>query len=206
MDRSKLKNRRLELGYTLQEVADKMGLTRSTIQKYESGLIKGVDTKTLEMLAGVLETTPAYLMGWASGEGDDIYQYDNVFPYEPRKIPMLGEVACGTPIYTNEEYDSFIESDIKADFCLRAKGDSMINARIHDGDVVFVKRQSIVDNGEIAVVIIDEEATLKRIYRTKESLTLVAENPLSPPMVYTEQDGKAVRILGKAIAFQSDIK
>lgn len=68
MDREKLKSRRLELGYTLQDVADKMNLTRATIQKYESGLIKGVETTTLEKLAKVLQTTPAYLMGWEDSD------------------------------------------------------------------------------------------------------------------------------------------
>lgn len=99
-------------------------------------------------------------------------------------------------------------TDIKADFCLIAKGDSMINARIMDGDIVFIKKQPMVENGEIAAVAIDDEATLKRFYKDESTgtVTLVAENPAYAPMVFTASSQKNVYILGKAIAFQSNIK
>ena len=139
---------------------------------------------------------------------DDFSKY-GLLPIERVKIPMLGEIACGEPIFVNENRESYIESgaQIKADFCLKAKGDSMINARIHDGDIVFVRKQSMVDNGEIAVVIIDDEATLKRVYYYPESqkLVLQAENPSFEPFVYVGEELEHAHILGKAIAFQSDI-
>lgn len=99
-------------------------------------------------------------------------------------------------------------TDVKADFCLKAKGDSMINARIMDGDVVFIRRQPVVENGEIAAVAIDDEATLKRFYRDGNTgtITLVSENPAYAPMVFTKESQKNVCILGKAIAFQSYVK
>lgn len=122
---------------------------------------------------------------------------------------MLGEIACGEPIWAEEDKESYVMADcnIKADFCLKAKGDSMINARINHGDVVFIRQQSIVDNGEIAVVIIDNEATLKRVYfdRANGKLVLSAENPAYPPMVYTGEELNEIRILGKAIYFTSMI-
>ena len=110
----------------------------------------------------------------------------------------------------SEERESYIMSgtEIKADFCLKAKGDSMIGARIMDGDIVFIRSQPEVENGEIAAVAIDDEATLKRFYRDEETgtITLVAENPAYSPMVFTEESQKNVYILGKAIAFQSNVK
>lgn len=92
-------------------------------------------------------------------------EYNNIYKIEKIKLPLLGTVACGEPIYADEDRESYIISgtDVKADFCLKCKGDSMINARIYDGDIVFVKKQDIVNNGEIAVVIIDDEATLKKV-------------------------------------------
>jgi repressor LexA len=85
-------------------------------------------------------------------------------------------------------------------------GDSMINARIHNGDIVFVRKQSTVENGDIAVVIIDDEATLKRVYIKPHSLVLMPENTSYEPIVVNPTEHNEIRILGKAIAFQSDIR
>lgn len=139
-----------------------------------------------------------------------IKQYSNLTPIRTKRIPMLGDIACGEPIFTDEDRESYVEvgTDIKADFCLRAKGDSMIGARILDGDIVFIRRQSIVDNGDIAAVVINEEATLKRVNYNQEhnTLILLAENPAFPPMVYQNEELENIYILGKAIALQTDIK
>ena len=106
-------------------------------------------------------------------------------------------------LYTDEK-----NFTIDADFYLIMKGESMINARIMDGDIVFIRQQPEVENGEIAAVAIDDEATLKRFYRDEETgtITLVAENPAYAPMVFTAENQKNVYILGKAIAFQSDVR
>lgn len=135
-------------------------------------------------------------------------RFDNVFPIRTKKIPLLGDIACGEPIYTNQEYDLYVDldADIKADFALRCKGDSMINARLFDGDIVFCRQQETASNGDIVAVIIDDEATLKRIYFTGDSITLNSENPAYAPIVINRHDGKNVRILGKAIVFQSVIR
>ena len=118
---------------------------------------------------------------------------------------MLGSIACGTPIFCNEEYEYVVATgeNANADFCLTAKGDSMINARIADGDIVFIKQQSTVDDGEIAAVVIGDEATLKRVYKTPEGLMLVAENPAYQPMYVSGDELNQTWILGKAIGFQS---
>jgi repressor LexA len=122
---------------------------------------------------------------------------------------MLGEIACGAPIFATEERGEFatVEGDLAADFCLRAHGDSMIGARIFDGDIVFIRSQSSVENGEIAAVIIDDEATLKRVYYypTEGKLILSPENPRYAPLVFIGEELEHIRILGKAVAFQSRI-
>lgn len=134
----------------------------------------------------------------------------NCFPIEKRKFPLLGNIACGEPIFANEDFEGYVEAgaDIDADFCLRASGDSMIGARIHDGDIVFIKQQPIVDNGQIAAVLIENEATLKRFYydQASDTVQLMAENPSYAPIVKMKSDLEDIRILGRAIAFQSIIK
>ena len=113
-------------------------------------------------------------------------------------------------MYCNEERESYVVvgTDIQADFCLKAKGDSMINARIMDGDIVFIRKQPAVENGDIAAVLIDDEVTLKRVYYYKEEnmLRLYPENPAYKPFTYIGEELNRIRILGKAIAFQSDVK
>lgn len=137
---------------------------------------------------------------------------NNIYPIELKCFPLLGEIACGIPTYTNENRESYVLSgtDINADFCLKAKGDSMINARIYDGDIVFIRKQDIVDNGEIAAVVVnsDSEATLKRLYYYKERATLIlkAENPIYEDLIFQNEELNDVHILGKAVAFQSDVK
>lgn len=141
---------------------------------------------------------------------DDSLHISNIFPITTHKLPMLGEIACGKPIFMDENRDNYtmIGSNVKADFCLKAKGDSMVNARIMDGDIVFIRSQPEVENGEIAAVAIDDEATLKRFYRDEitQTVTLISENPIYAPMVFIKECQKNVYILGKAVAFQSDVK
>ena len=126
------------------------------------------------------------------------------------RVPLLGEIACGEPIFANEESGLYAEinPDVHADFCLRAKGDSMIGARIFDGDIVFIRQQDMVDNGEIAAVIIDDETTLKRVnyFPEKNLLILKAENSEYSDLVYSGEELDHIKILGKAVAFQSAIR
>ena len=136
--------------------------------------------------------------------------FDNIIPIATKRFPLLGDIACGTPIFADEEKELYVDAgaSIDADFCLRAKGDSMIGARINDGDIVFIRKQDTVDNGEIAAVVIEDEATLKRVnyYPQQELLILKAENSQYADMVYTGEQLNHIIILGKAVAFQSDIR
>ena len=190
---------------TLLQIADKLGVSESTVQRYESGNIRNLKYETMVELANILDCSPAKLMGW--DDSPTLPPYDNIRPIKTQKLPVLGHVAAGKPILMEEEREVYVESYIKADFILIVKGDSMIGARINDGDIVFVRKQPTVTNGEIAVVSIDDEATLKRFYKYGEDLIVLrAENPEYKDMEYRPEDGKDIHILGKAVAFQSYVK
>ena len=208
----RIRQRREELELSQEELAVKLGYkSRSSINKIERGQ-QNLTQRKISAIAAALNTTPSYIMGWNEEDSypvrDRLQVFDNIFPIETKRIPFLGEIACGEPIYADEDRESYVVSgtNIKADFCLRAKGDSMTGARILDGDIVFIRRQDMVDNGEIAAVIIDDEATLKRVYYYRENnlLILKAENPSFRDLIYKNEELDTIRILGKAVAFQSD--
>ena len=161
----------------------------------------------IEMLANYFGIEKSDLVEDKSNDDSDYI--NNIYKIDKIKLPFLGSVACGEPIYADEDRESYIMvgTDIHADFCLQCKGDSMINARIHDGDIVFVRKQDIVNNGEIAVVIIDDEATLKRFYYYKEQnmVILRPENNKYQDIVLTGEELEKVKVIGKAVAFQSDV-
>lgn len=203
-----IKRRRQQLKMTQTDLALKMGYAdKSMIAKIEKGNVDLPQSKILAF-ANVLETTPGELMGW-DYETDAAETVDNIYKLDKIKLPMLGKVACGEPIFADEDRESYIMvgTDIGADFCLQCQGDSMINARIHDGDIVFVKKTDIVENGEIAVVIIDDEATLKRFfyYREQNLVILKPENPKYQDIILTGEQLNQVKVLGRAVAFQSDV-
>ena len=127
---------------------------------------------------------------------------------EMRKIPLIGSIACGVPILADEHIEEYIDipKHIHADFALTCKGDSMINARIFDGDIVYIRQQDTVENGQIAAVLIDGEATLKRVQIYEDHISLEPENPQYRPLVYWGEEMNTIRILGKAVAFTSTIR
>lgn len=206
----RIKARRKELGLTVDEVADLLGKNRATVYRYESSEIEKLPITILEPLAKALKTTPAYFMGWEDEGNENVFEtYPQLKPVpQMRRIPLLGAVACGEPIYREEEDWIFLPNEIKADFCLECVGDSMINARIYDGDYVFIRAVPEVENGEIAAVSIDNEVTLKRVYyyKDKNKLVLSPENPKYEPFVYTNEELNDIRILGKAVYFLSAVK
>lgn len=155
-----------------------------------------------------MNVSESWLMGYdVPMERTSVKYPDNILKIETKKFPTLGTIAAGKPIYAEENFESYVEAgaNIQADFCLRVHGDSMINARINDGDIVFIRKQPDVNDGEIAAVLIGDEATLKRVYKKKNEIILVAENPNYAPMVYKNHELEEIRILGKAIAFQSNV-
>lgn len=131
-------------------------------------------------------------------------------PITVQRVPLLGDIHAGEPTYAEEDFDGYavLGSAVRCDFALRVVGDSMINARIHDGDIVFIRKQDTVENGEIAAVLIDDETTLKRVRFLAGGMTMFCpENPKYEPIVVGgEGETRQVRILGKAVAFQGDVK
>ena len=198
----RIKKRRVDLGLSVDYVAEKIKKDRATVYRYEADSVEKMPTTVLVPLAEVLRTTPAYLMGW---EEDDALP-TGARPIKRKYMPVLGNVACGEPIYASEEYGVVVDAldDLDADFCLVATGDSMINARIFDGDVLAVKKQEIVDDGEIAVVLVGDEATVKRVYYDRENnvITLVPENPMYKQMRFEGSELDQIRILGKVVSGQ----
>lgn len=213
----RIRFQRESLRITQEELAKKLGYkNKSSIAKIEIGE-NDIPQSKVVAFANALNTTVAYLMGWVDNANsssdyidDLVSKHPDIHRIEKRSFPMLGTVACGKPIMADQQYDSFIlaEADIDADYCLTASGDSMINARIFDGDIVFVKKQDMVDNGDIAVVIIDDDVTLKRVfyYPETQTLRLQAENPQYKPFVFTGEELEHVHILGKAVFFQSMVR
>ncbi len=204
-----IRNRRIELRMSQQELANKLGYrSRSAINKIELGINDLTQPKIIAF-AEALQTTPAYLMGWEETDKGTATLPANILPLpKTRKIPLLGTIACGEPITATENVDQYIEvaDDIHCTFALRCKGDSMIDARIMDGDVVYIREQPQVENGEIAAVLIDDEATLKRVYLSQDVVQLVPCNAKYSPMVYTGAQLDTIRILGKAVAFTSLVR
>ena len=203
----RIREYRKKLGLSVDDVAEKLGKNRATIYRYESDDIENLPAPVLEPLAKILQTTPAELMGWKKDLTGDLPNIPNIFPLKTKKVPLLGTIAAGTPIYAEENFDGYRESteDVHADFCLKIKGDSMIGARINDGDIVFIRKQPDVKNGEIAAVLIDDEATLKRVYKKNGALVLQAENPKYAPIVCSAKTCDECIIMGKAVTFQSDV-
>lgn len=205
----RIKALRKKRGLTLEELAEAIGTSKQNVHRYERGIVTNIPAERILALANALETTPSELMGWASEATVGISDIDGAVPITVKRLPILGDIACGKPIYADEDHESFAAADssLDADFCLRAHGDSMTGARIFDGDIVFIRSQSSVDNGEIAAVIINDEATLKRVYFYPEEgkLILSPENPKYAPLVYIKDELNNIKILGKAVAFQSTV-
>jgi len=203
----RIRARREELGISQEELAKRLGYkSRSSINKIEKGE-NDIPQSKIVAFAQALQTTPECLMGWAQPTATALPNIPNIFPLKTKKVPLLGTIAAGTPIYAEENFDGYRESteDVHADFCLKIKGDSMIGARINDGDIVFIRKQPDVKNGEIAAVLIDGEATLKRVYKKNGSLVLQAENPKYAPIVCSAKTCDECIIMGKAVTFQSDV-
>jgi len=194
----------------------KVYIRKNDLSQYVADKVSpGQDKLTILSLA--LGVSEVWLMGYnveMSRENNNkklIYDKtpSNIYPIDLKRFPLLGEIACGEPIFAEEDHESYImaSADIKADFCLIAKGDSMVGARINDGDVVFIRQQPMVDNGEIAAVIIDGEATLKRwyYYPEKQKLLLAPANEKYEPFIYIGEELNEIRCLGKAVCFMSNL-
>ena len=205
---NRMKSRRKELGIPVDTVAASLGVSVATVYRYESGEIEKVPGTILEPLAKVLHTTPAYLMGWTA-EHQSIQYPSNIMPLPAMKEwPVLGATACGKPLHREMlDETALAPVDIKADIVFRCVGDSMINARIFDGDAVFIHLQPEVENGQIAVIRIGDEYTLKRVYVFDHYVELRSENPTVKPIILRgpELEPDSFEVVGLAVAFMSAI-
>lgn len=209
---------RQERNISQRYLSEQLGLSHGTIGMYENGK-REPNYEILESIADYFNVDMNYLLGktlvrnsyreLGTTDNDDYLSFDNIFRIEKKKLPFLGSIACGEPIFASEDRESYVMVgiDVNADFCLKCKGDSMINARIHDGDIVFIRKQDIVANGEIAAIIIEDEATLKRFYYYKDQnmVILKPENSKYEDIVLMGEQLEKVKVLGKAVAFQSDV-
>lgn len=196
-----LKKRRKKLGLTLAQVADAVGVTEATVQRWESGNIKNVRYKKLEPLAALLGVSPSALMGWPETA---VQTPSNAIPVpEMTSVPLVGRISCGTPILAEQNIESYVDApgEIRADFALVCKGDSMVGAGIEDGDVVYIRQQPEVENNEIAAVMIDGEATLKYFKRVGDMVLLSPANREYEPIIVSGENLGKVKIVGKAVGF-----
>ena len=206
----------LRTGHDLSqsEFAKLIKLSKSSVNMYERGE-REPGLATLERIADYFNVDMDYLLG----KSDIINKAQltspvdfprNIIPFpEMNRVPLIGAIACGAPILAEEHIEDYVDMPrhIRADFALTCKGDSMINARIFDGDIVYIRQQDTVENGEIAAVLNgDGEATLKRIRLFDDHIALEPENPLYKPLVYWGEEMNTLHIIGKAVAFTSAIR
>ena len=192
----KIRDARKQLGLSQGALATMSGYTsRSSINKIELGLVDIPQSKLI-LIAKALNLSPKFLIEDSEDE--------ETLP----KVPLLGSIACGSPIFAEENIEEYLACppSVSADFCLYCKGDSMIGARINDGDIVYIHSQSDVENGEIAAVLVEDEATLKRVYKQSGKLILKPENADYEPFVYVGEEMSRIKILGKAVAFLSGVR
>ena len=197
------------------ELSELTGIGKSSISTYLSGDYMPKQ-RNIYKIAKVLDVNEAWLMG-EDVPINRMEQYSTISPETPtniiplpqtKQIPLLGTIACGLPILAIENMEETVSMPdyIHADFALRCQGDSMIDARIYDGDLVYIRSQEDVETGEIAAVVIDNQATLKKVYKTINSLVLQAANSAYQPIVLVGDQLDDVRIIGKAVYFVSPIR
>ena len=206
---NRMKSLREEKGLTMKDVANCVGLPYTTYVNYEKGA-REPSSETLIKIAKFFDASVDYLIG----RTDEIDLPSNIIPMPTmRKIPLVGNIACGSPILAEEniECEVNIPDNIRADFALRCKGRSMEGANIFDGDIVYIRKQDMVDNGQIAAVLIEDmeaEATLKRVYYNPEEgeLRLVPENPNEWTKVFRGEELNSIRILGLAVGLTRSLE
>lgn len=183
-----------------------LNVDRVMISKWETGFQTPV-MYNISCIAKIFGVSLDYLSD--RDNAIDIFSIPNISPIpKMKKVPRLGNIACGEPITAEQNVEGYdlIDADINCDFTLTCNGDSMINARIFDGDIVYIRQQLDVDDGEIAAVLIDNEATLKKVYKYSNKVVLRPCNPMYEDFVYTGDELNNIRILGKAIMFKSFVR
>lgn len=190
-----------ERGIEQVQIVDALGTTASTVSDWVNGK-KYPRVDAMQRLADFLGVRMSDLTGDRSSTQRSPFSYKNILPVERFTVPMLGSVAAGEPIYDEADFDTRIPAGhaLKCDFALTVKGDSM-EPGIKDGDVILVRDQQNILDGRVAVVAIGDEVTLKHVYRTRNGVTLVSDNPKYPPMAFVDDECDEIRIMGKPVAY-----
>lgn len=205
MTTERLKKIRESLNMNMREFSNFLGVKYTTYVGYENGS-REPGSDFLTMVAIKCNTTTDYILGLQNKERTS-HDYEVPDGFEPlpkmNRVPLLGSIACGTPITAEENVEEYINApaDISCAFVLRCKGDSMV-PRVMDGDLVYIRQQPDVEDGQIAAVVIDGEATLKHVYHIPNGVQLVSDNPAYAPLIYTGDACAELRIVGLAVAYQ----
>lgn len=205
-----IKHARKLKGMSQEELGRRCGTIKQTIYKYETGVVTNIPLERLTKICEILEIDAANIITGRAGEhSSNRITLENIssLPHL-NQIPLLCEIACGEPMLAEENVEDMVDipEHISADFALRCRDDSMVNARIFDGDIVYICQQPTVNDGEIAAVLIGEKATLKRVRFYEGRVALAPENPRYRTQVYSGEELDSIRILGKAVAFTSIIQ
>lgn len=201
---AKLRLARKRANLTQKQLAERIGALHNSVSQWECGITRP-SQDVIRALCGALEVTSDYLLGIAPAPAQitGVPVLPNLVAVNSRKVPILGDIAAGQPITTHRRYEDYadVDTELHCDIALRVTGDSM-EPLIHKNDLVFIQLQDDVDDGQIAAVIVDDTATLKRVYHTRNGLQLVSENHKYAPMLFLPEDGFPVRILGRAVSFR----
>lgn len=191
-----------ESEYSMAEIAKFLGISKQAISTWKTGE-HSPKPPTIETIARFFGVDIEWLCGFdvPRNQKEEPLPAKNLFRPHNQRIPLLGNIACGTPILAEENLEKYVDipEEVHADFALRCKGDSMY-PRLNNGDLVLIRQQPDVEDGQIAAVLIGEEATLKRVYHISGGLNLVAENPSFAPMVCIDRPD--VSIIGLAVGYQ----
>lgn len=204
----RIRTARLACNLTQTELASRLGISKQLMYKYENGIVKNIPLDTIKEIAQILNVSPGYL---ADFEDTNEIQIPEGFIPLPKtyKVPLVGNIACGVPILAEENIEGSVEvpDNIRADFALRCKGDSMIGVGIRDEDIVYIRKtDELPRNGQIVAVRIEDEATLKRFYLDGSDMRLVAENPSVPTLYYSGSQLDLVSVEGIAVGYTHKIK
>ena len=199
------------MGMEQKKFASLIGVSPQKVSEWKSGKAKSY-TKRIPQIADALDTTVEYLLTGNGPKKRAVSNLDTTLPKgaEPidpqtfHRIPILGRISAGLPLYAEQHIEGYTLTDLNGGaeyFALRVSGDSMSAARMQDGDLLIVRRQETVENGEVAVVMVgDEDATVKRFYATGSTVTLMPQstNPEHQPQIYDAEKTR-IRIIGRVV-------
>ena len=221
----RLRQLRTKRGWSQQVLANQLNISKSSINMYERGE-REPGIELLETVADLFNVDMDYLIGRSdipnkhpifentlstnTTNKSDYSHIHNVIPLpiSQKQVPLYDGIACGEPKFADSRMADMINlpEGVSADFAIVCHGDSMINLRIKDGDIVFIRDQQDVDDGEVAAVLIEDDATLKKVYHKPNGLLLMPANENYEPQIYTPDQLLNIRIMGKAVAFLSPVE